>query len=137
MKNNLAINSIKKWAGKLNRHFSFLIFFFFRPHLQKFLELGVDLELQLPAYGTATATPDPSYLCDLCYSLWQLQILNPLREARDWTCILMDASCVLNRLSHNGNSFVFFKWRHTDGQQTHESVLNITNYQGKANQNYN
>ena len=35
----------------------------------------------------------------------QNQILNPLCKAGDWTCILMDASQVLNPLSHNGNSF--------------------------------
>ena len=27
--------------------------------------LGVELELQLPAYTTATATGDPSFVCDL------------------------------------------------------------------------
>ena len=26
--------------------------------------LGVELELPMPAYVTATATPDPSYICD-------------------------------------------------------------------------
>ena len=31
-------------------------------------------------------------------------ILNPLSEARDWTCIFMDNSQVHNPLSHNGNS---------------------------------
>ena len=30
--------------------------------------------------------------------------LSPLREARDWTCILMDTGGVLNPLSHNRNS---------------------------------
>ena len=30
--------------------------------------------------------------------------LNPLKEARDWTCILLDTSQVLNPLNHNGNS---------------------------------
>ena len=34
---------------------------------------------------TATATPDPSHLCDLHHSSWQLGILNPLSEARNWT----------------------------------------------------
>ena len=35
----------------------------------------------------------PSHVCDdLCWSSWQCQILNPLSEARDWTCILMDTS---------------------------------------------
>ena len=33
----------------------------------------------------ATATPDPSQVCDLHHSSQQCQILNPLSEARDWT----------------------------------------------------
>ena len=41
---------------------------------------------------TATATPDPSRTCDLHHSSWQRWILNPLSEARDQTCELMDAS---------------------------------------------
>ena len=66
--------------------------------------LGVKSELQLLAYTTATATPDPSHICDLCCSLWQCGILNPPSEARDRTCILMDTTWVLNPLSHSGNS---------------------------------
>ena len=31
--------------------------------------LGTELELQLPAYTTATATPDPSHVCDLAARL--------------------------------------------------------------------
>ena len=31
----------------------------------------------------------------------------------------------------------FFQRRHTDGQQTHEKMLNITNHQGNANPNHN
>ena len=54
--------------------------------------LGVKLELQLRAYATATATPDPSHICNIRHSSWQLWILNPLSEARDRTCVLMDAS---------------------------------------------
>ena len=30
----------------------------------------------------------------------------------------------------------FLQRRHTDGQQTHEKMLNITHYQGNANQNH-
>ena len=54
--------------------------------------LGVESELQLPAYTTATATPDLS--CVLDYTTDQLQcwILNPLSEARDPTCNLMVSS---------------------------------------------
>ena len=36
-----------------------------------------------------------------------------------------------------GPKQIFFQRRHTDGQQTHEKMLNITNDQGNANQNYN
>ena len=63
--------------------------------------LGVKSKLQLLAYTTTTAMQDPSHVCD--HSSWQHQILNPLNEARDGTCILMDTSQVLNLLSHNGN----------------------------------
>ena len=31
----------------------------------------------------------------------------------------------------------FLQRRHTDGQQAHEKMLNIANYQRNANQNYN
>ena len=49
------------------------------------------------AYAYATAMPNLSRLCDLHHSSWQCQILNPLSEARDWTCILVDASQIVNR----------------------------------------
>ena len=52
--------------------------------------LGVQLELQLSAYTTAIATPDPSHVCDLYHSSQQCQILNLLSGARDQTSILMD-----------------------------------------------
>ena len=77
--------------------------------------LGVESELQRPAYTTATAIPDPSRVCDLHHSSQQLWILHPLKEARDQTCILMGTSRALNPLSHTGNSlfysffFFFFK----------------------------
>ena len=45
--------------------------------------LGVEPELQLPAYTTATATQDLSHIYNLPHRSWQRQILNPLSEARD------------------------------------------------------
>ena len=66
--------------------------------------LGVELELQLLATARATARQDLSHVYDLCHSSQQCQILNPLSEVRDRTCILMDASWVSNLLSHNRNS---------------------------------
>ena len=56
------------------------------------LRLGVESELQLPTYTTATATQDLSHICDLHHSTRQCQIFNPLSEARDRTCVLMDTS---------------------------------------------
>ena len=57
--------------------------------------LGVESELQLLAYTTATATQDPSCVCNPHHSLWQHWIFNPLSSARDQTRVLMDASWVL------------------------------------------
>ena len=79
-------------------------FFFLGLYLRhtKVPRLGVELVPQLPT--TATAMPDPSCNFNLHCSSWQHQTLNPLREARDRTHIIMDTSWVLNPLSHNGNS---------------------------------
>ena len=89
MKNILSI----KYAHDLG----FLSFFFlvFLPFLGPFPQhmevprLGVESELQPPAYATATATQDLSCICDLHYCSQQYQILNPLSEARNRTRNLM------------------------------------------------
>ena len=52
--------------------------------------LGLELELKLLAY--TTAMPDLSHVCNLHYCSPQCQILNPLSEAGDQTCVLMDTS---------------------------------------------
>ena len=54
--------------------------------------LGVELELQLLAYATTTATQDLSHVCDLHHSSGQRRILNSLSEARDQTHNLMVSS---------------------------------------------
>ena len=54
--------------------------------------IGVESELQLLAFGTATATQELSHFCELHHSSKQHRILNPLSEARGLTCILMDTS---------------------------------------------
>ena len=53
---------------------------------------GVETEPQLLAYTTATATRDPSLVCNVNHSSWQRQILKLMSEARDGTSILMDTS---------------------------------------------
>ena len=77
--------------------FYLLIFCFLGPHPWhlEVPRLGVQLELQLPAYTTATAIQDLSRICNLHHSPQQCWILNPLSEARDETCIFLDTSWVL------------------------------------------
>ena len=69
--NDIVLNTIS---------FSFS-FSFLRLHLwhTEVARLGRELELQLPAYNTAPAMPDPSHVCNVGCSIQQHQILNPLR----------------------------------------------------------
>ena len=97
--------------NELNAHYPvclcfalFCLLFRAAPEAYEVSRLRVESELQLPADATATAMWDMSCVCNLHHSSWPCWILNPLSEARDRTCIFMDTSQVLNRLSHNGNS---------------------------------
>ena len=56
--------------------------------------LGVESELQPPAYAYATAPWDLSCVRDLYHSSWQHHILNSLSEAKDETRIFVDTSPV-------------------------------------------
>ena len=76
--------------------FSFFVFLGPNPWHMEVPKLGVKSELQLPAYATASATPDLSCVCDLHHSPKQHWILNPLSEARDQTCVLMDTSLFIS-----------------------------------------
>jgi len=86
------------------------LFSFFGPHPEHMgvPRLGVQSELQLPAYATAIATTqDLSHICNLHHSSWQCQILNHwarpgIEPTTSW--LLSD----LFLLSHNGNSSTFF-----------------------------
>ena len=66
----------------------FFLFFFVLGHMEV-PRLGVESELEMLAYTTATAMADPSH------SSWQRWSLNPLSEARNQTCSLMDARRIL------------------------------------------
>ena len=82
-----------KWINVLNQPWKFF-FFFLGPHPwhMEVPRLGVKSELQLLAYTTAIATRDPSHIFDPHHSSRQHQIPDPLSEARERTCILMDTS---------------------------------------------
>ena len=62
-------------------------------------KLGVELELQLPAYATDTATQDLSRICNQHHSSRQRRILSPLTEAGDQTRNLV----VTSWIHHKGN----------------------------------
>ena len=76
------------------------LFFFFclfvfvgpNPRHMEVLSLGVESELQLMVYSTATATWDPSCVCSLHHSSRQYRILTTLSNARDRTHVIMDTS---------------------------------------------
>ena len=127
----------------------FFFFVFLGPHPQhmEVPRLGVELELQLPAYPTATAMPDLSLICDLHQSSWQCWILGPLNEARDQTCVLMDTSLIhfywatmgtpvvtnfyevlvviMKGLSNQGREKYYWKWGHNIEMQDSESLTHI------------
>ena len=70
----------------------YFFFFCFLGPYSRHMEVprpGVKSELQLPAHTTATATQDPSRICDLRYSSQQRRILNALSKARGRTCNIM------------------------------------------------
>ena len=82
-------------------YFSLFFLFFLFCLLRLYLwhmevhRLGVELELQLLIYTTATAKLDLSHICNLRHSSWQPWICNPVSKARVQTQVLMDTSWVL------------------------------------------
>ena len=83
-------------------------FFFLGLHLQhmEVPRLGDKLELQLPAYTTATVTPDPSHVCDLYHSSRQCGILN----SRDRTHNLMVPSQICFCCTTMGTPVSYHFW---------------------------
>ena len=96
---------IFKW---FKNYFILFCLFLGHPWHMEVPSLGVELELQPLAYTTATAMPDPSCVCDLQHSSRQLRILNPLREARDRTCVLIDISQICFCWAAMGMPWFFF-----------------------------
>ena len=93
--------------------FFFLLFLGLYPRHLEVPRLGVELELQLPAYATAAAVQDLSHVCDLHHSSRQRQIHNPLSKAGDQTHKLMVPSRICfhctELLSFFLSFFFFFK----------------------------
>ena len=88
----------------------FLSFVFLGLHLRhtEVPRLGINSELQLPAYTTAKATRGPSHVCDLHHSSHQLWILNPPSETRDRTASLWILVGFVNHWATMGTPVVRF-----------------------------
>ena len=107
---------------------------FLGPYSQhmEVLWLGVESELQLPAYTIAAATWDPSCICDLPHSSWQHWILNPLTKAGDWTCNLMDTRVGFFTTEPQGELLNFyFKRKHTP-KKCKKMVKNLLAWTNKS-----
>ena len=91
-------------------YFIFYLLYFLVPYLQHMEVpwLGIQSELQLPAYATATAVQDPSCICYLHHSSQQCWLLNPLRKARDQIPVLMDTSWICYCWATMGNPVNIF-----------------------------
>ena len=85
-----------------------LAFLGLHPQHMEVPRLGVESELQLLAYTTATETPELSCICDLHHSSRQHRILNPLSDAMDRTCILMDTSWIHLCCAMTGTPVILF-----------------------------
>ena len=88
-----------------------MVFFVFLGLYMRHMEvprLGLQLELQLPAYAMATAIPDPSCICDLHHGSQQHWILNPLNKAGDGTRNLIVPSWILFHCAMMGTPRFFF-----------------------------
>ena len=86
---------------------NFVCLFFLGLHPQH-LEVprpGVQVELQQPAYTRATATQDPSHICDPHHSPWQSQIPN------------LSLVGLVNHWARMGTPFFSFSFGHTHPQQ--------------------
>ena len=99
------------WYSFVN---NFFLFFFCLLGLHLHMEAprwGVEEELPLPAYTTATATPDPSRICDPYHSPWQHWTDNPLNKARDRTRVLMGTNHIPFSWATVGTPWsLFLKW---------------------------
>ena len=90
---SLATRELRKGIkGEKRVRLGLLFLYFLRQYLRhmEVPRLGVESELRLPAYTTATAAWNPSCVCNLHHSLRQHCICNPVSEARDQIYLFTD-----------------------------------------------
>ena len=93
----LLLKATEYWTSLKSLVFFFFFFLVWGAHPQhiEVPRLGLESELQLPLYPTATATWDLSRVFDLHHSSLQCQILNPLSKAWDQTFASICLPCLL------------------------------------------
>ena len=84
----------------------FCLFLLFRatPTVYRISQARSQLRATTSSLHHSHSNADLSSICDLYHNSQKRWILNPLSEARDGTCSLMDPSWVCSQLSHEGNS---------------------------------
>ena len=91
--------------------------------------LGVESELQLPAYTRATAMPDPSHVCDPHLSSQQCWILNPLSKARDQTHNLMVPSRICFCCAATGTPIFYLnEFLRETGLEKRDGIISFSSY---------
>ena len=108
------------WSVFIVTHFIYLVFLGWHPRHIEIPRLGVEWELKLLAYATATAMPDPRQVCDLHYSSWQCWILNRVQGSKPRPHGYQ-TSRVHYPLSHNQNS-IFQSYFRIKGPQGNMKV---------------
>ena len=96
----ICISPLEKCLFSSSAHFLCLFGWFFQGHTHS---IGCSQPQQL-AYTTALATQDPSQVCYLYHGSRQHRTFNTLSEARDQTCILMDAIQIRFPLTYDQSS---------------------------------
>ena len=106
---------LKGRMHRQNNNFPWLLFYLFafflglNPWHMEVPRLGAELELQLSAYTTATATREPRHIFDLHHGSWQHWIPNLPSKARDQTHTLMGTSWIRFHCATTGTSPMAFK----------------------------
>ena len=106
------------------------------PQHMEVPRLGVELELQLPACTTATATLDLSHLCNLHLGSWQCQMTYTPSEAKDQTHIPADISQVHFHCTTTGTPRkAILKIKCMSVTLAHRTLLGKTSFYGHKMEN--
>ena len=114
--NNQCLVNFDNYFRTIQCFFFFLLFFglFLRPNPQhiEIPRLRVELKLQPPAYATATATPDPSHVCELHPSSCSVRcVAHWVRPRIEPASLWIQDSIINHKGHHEGNPPVCYFYR--------------------------